>query len=84
MYSDAFLADTRIDADAVNTVTIKVKVWIDFSQMTLKYQTLPPPPPWNFSPSNSTNEVNTCTFVYGAAAVYNVRSGVCCRLNTAI
>ncbi len=26
MYSDAFLADTRIDADAVNTVTIKVKV----------------------------------------------------------
>ncbi len=36
MYSDAFLADTRIDADAVNTVTIKVKVWIDFSQMTLK------------------------------------------------
>ncbi len=43
MYSDAFLADTRIDADAVNTVTIKVKVWIDFSQITLKYQTLPPP-----------------------------------------
>ncbi len=82
MYSDAFLADTRIDADAVNTVTIKVKVWIDFSQMTLKYQTLPPP--WNFSPSNSTNEVNTCTIVYGAAAVYNVRSDVCCRLNTAI
>ncbi len=35
MYSDVFLADTRIDADAVNTV-IKVKVWIDFSQMTLK------------------------------------------------
>ncbi len=34
MYSDAFLADTRIDADAVNTVTIKV--WIDFSQMILK------------------------------------------------
>ncbi len=42
MYSDAFLADTRIDADAVNTVTIKVEP-IDFSQMTLKYQTLPPP-----------------------------------------
>ncbi len=33
MYSDAFLADMRIDADAV---TIKVKVWIDFSQMTFK------------------------------------------------
>ncbi len=43
MYSDAFLADTPIDADAVNTVTIQVKVLIDFSQMTLKYQTLPPP-----------------------------------------
>ncbi len=39
--------------------------------MTLKR---PDPPPRNFSPSNSTNEVNTCTFVYGAAAVYNVRS----------
>ncbi len=26
MYSDAFLADTRIDADAVNTVTIKAEV----------------------------------------------------------
>ncbi len=26
LQGDAFLADTRIDADAVNTVTIKVKV----------------------------------------------------------
>ncbi len=70
MYSDAFLADTRIDADAVNTVTIKVKVWKDFSQMTLKYQTLPPP--WNFFPSNSTNEVNTCTLFMVLLAVYTL------------
>ncbi len=62
---------TRIDADAVNTVTIKVKVWIDFSQMTLKYQTLHPHE--TFSPSIARHEVNTCTMFMGAAAVYNVR-----------